>query len=128
MASKDLYHDIKVSQCIAAATLSATTTGTAVDTQDYESVTFVINAGAGLSADNKMTVSLVEGYASDTLTDVAAADYLNASFDIIATGVYKIGYRGVKRYVAVKLTETGTVSAPMSAMAVLSSARIVPVA
>jgi hypothetical protein len=125
---KDLVHDIKVAQCVVAQTLTATTTGTAVDMSGYEAATFIINVGTGVSTDNKLTVSLVEGAASDSLTDVAAADQLNASFDITAVGVYKIGYRGVKRYVAVKLTETGTVSAPVSVTGVLSSARVAPIA
>jgi hypothetical protein len=127
MASKDLFNGIAARQCLAAQTLSATATGTAVDTATFESVTGIINAGAGLTATNKLTVSLVEGDTAGTLTDVAAEDYLGSGpFDITATGSYKIGYRGVKQYVAIKLTVTGTVSTPVGASIILSHPTVEP--
>lgn len=126
MASKDLYNEVKVSQCVAAASLTATTTGTAVDTAGYEGVTFAINVGTGLDETNYFTATLVEGDASNSLTNVETVDYLGASIDIQAAGAHKIGYRGNKRYVAVKLTETGTATAPVSVTAVLSSPRVAP--
>lgn len=127
MAMKDLFNGVAARQSIAAQTITATATGTAVDTATFESVTGIINAGAGLSTSNKLTVSLVEGDVSDTLTAVAAADYLgDGPFDITAAGSYKIGYRGVKQYVAIKLTVTGTVSAPASASIILSHPSVEP--
>lgn len=129
MATKDLYNDVAVRQTIAAVAVTATTTGTAVDTVMYEGVTGVINAGVGLTAANKLTISLVEGDAAGTLTDVAKEDYLgNGPFDITAAGSYKIGYRGVKEFVAIKLTVTGTVNTPVSASIILSSPSVSPTA
>lgn len=127
MAMKDLFNDIAARQTLAAQTLTATATGTAVDTIEFQGVTGIINAGAGLTTSNKLTVSLVEGDVAGTLTDVAAEDYLGTGpFDITAAGSYKIGYRGVKEYVAVKLTVTGTVSTPVSASIILSHPNVAP--
>lgn len=127
MAMKDLYNDVAVRQSIAAATITANITGTAIDTSMFEGVTGVINAGAGLTASNKIKVSLVEGDTADTLTDVGIDDYLgNGPFDVTAAGSYKIGYRGIKQFVAIKLTVTGTVSTPASATIILSSPNVSP--
>ncbi len=125
MASRDLFSEIAPRPSVAAQSVTATLTGTAVDTITYESATGVINAGAGLTTENKLTVSLVEGDVSGTLTDVAAEDYITGGpFDITAAGVYKIGYRGVKRYVAIKLTVAGTVNTPVSGSIILGHPRV----
>lgn len=106
MASKDLYHDIEVREA---------KTDTAIDTAGYESLTFAVTAAGAAKA------TILAGDDAETLTEINADDYLDGPLDVAEAGTYKMGYRGTKKYAAVKLTGTGT-----TAVAILGHARIAP--
>ena len=111
---RDLHNEIKVSRAISPA--AATTDNTAfvsqiADTLNFESLEFVGCAGSIADADVTFTVLVEEGDNS-SLTDAAAV----ADADLLGTEVgaavlfsddnksFKIGYKGVKRYVRVTIT------------------------
>lgn len=105
MACKDLYNTIK---------LTNAKTGTAVDTMGFASVTF------GIVGTSTAKVNLIEGDNAEKLTDVRIEDYLGSPIDTKKGGLFKIGYRGNKRYVGVKITGDAT------AIAILGHAQDVP--
>lgn len=137
MASRDLYHSVKHVSALDPVVLSATTNGAIVDTKGYESVTFVVQTGvatAGPDASNYITVTIQEGD-SATLTDAAtvtAANTLGTAPVIDAAGdasnEFRFGFLGTKRYARLVFTETGTFSAPASALAILGHPLHAPVA
>ena len=144
MASRDLASDIKVVPALLSVALSATTNGLIIDTKGFESVTFEINVGtatAGFDSSNKFVVTASAGNAVNdettptSITDAAtvtSADLIGTPPELDATGddekVYRFGYRGVKRYIRLVFTETGTAAAPISATCILSHARHLPIA
>lgn len=107
MVNKDLYNSVKVAGAL---------TDVAVDTAGFSSLVFAVTTTGAATA------TLYEGDTSDTLTEVNVADYLGAAINKTEAGTYKVGYRGNKRYVAVKLTGTGT-----TAVAILGNANLEPV-
>jgi hypothetical protein len=92
-----------------------------IDRQGFESAGFVWGVGvdAALDGSNYWTPSVEE---SDTTADadfttVAAADLINNTLAVVdATSeddtLQLVEYIGSKRYVRIKLTETGTLSGP----------------
>ena len=106
MAYKDLYNTIDV---------FGAKTDTAIDVKGYNSVMFAVTA-TGVA-----TATLMEGDTAESLTEVKTEDYLGTKLDITDAGTYKVGYRGTKRYVAVKLTGEGT-----TAIAILGHALLEP--
>lgn len=132
---KDLHSDIKVSRAIspaAAIANNAATDSQIIDTIGYESLLFVINAGA--LTDGTLTPSLQEGDAANLsdAANVAAGDTHGSSAVINATDdnvVRKIGYRGNKRYVRLRLTQAGaTAGGFVDAVAVQGHPQTQPVA
>lgn len=131
MASRDLVNEISVQECIPPllATASTTTGATAVDTQGYEGVTVVFNAGA-VSAACTVTLSLVECATSGgTYTAVALGDIIGGALPAVNTGtanqVYAVGYRGSQRFIKGQIALGGTVStgADVSCSVILSHGR-----
>jgi hypothetical protein len=120
-----------------AATLTATTNGNTIDRAGYGQVDFNVQVGTSTTADadNLFTVSLEHSDASDmdpAEAVTAANGLLGANLVINATGdankVNHIGYNGIKRYVRLVATETGTASVQICATAVLSEPAQQPVA
>ncbi|WP_061306756.1 hypothetical protein [Clostridium botulinum] len=107
MVNKDLYNSIKVVEA---------KTDTAIDTSGFSSAVFAI------TTTGTATAKLYEGDKEDALTEVKEDDYLGNAITADGAGVYKVGYRGSKRYVAVKLTGTGT-----TALGILGHANLEPV-
>lgn len=102
---KDLYSNVGLEVAVVPATLTATNTSAAIDLQGYDSAMVIINTGAIGGAGN-FTPKLTECATSGgTYTDVAAAD-LNGTFisALAASSVYKVGYRGSKRFIKTVLT------------------------
>ena len=102
---KDLYSNVGVEAAVVPATLTATNTSAAIDLQGYDSAMIIIQTGAIGGAGN-FTPKLTECATSGgTYTDVASTD-LNGSFisALAASSVYKVGYRGSKRYLKTVLT------------------------
>lgn len=102
---KDLYSNVGVVAAVVPATLTATNTSAAIDLQGFDSALVVIQTGA-IAASGNFTPKLTECATSGgTYTDVAVAD-LNGAFTdpLAASSVYKIGYRGNKRFIKTVLT------------------------
>jgi hypothetical protein len=110
---RDLFSEVKCSRALSP--VAATTDNTAyvsqiVDTQNFDSTLFVGQLGSVADADTTLTVLVEDGNASN-LSDNAAVDdaYL---IGIEAMGLqfdsdnktFKIGYKGLKRYVRVTIT------------------------
>jgi hypothetical protein len=136
--TQDLYNSIKVKPALNIQTISTNTTtaGNIIDTQGFESCTFLFFMGA--LTDGDYTVLLQEGDASN-LSDVASVadgDMIpdsggEASASFTADGddnkVSKIAYKGTKRYVRLSIVSASTSSgAVCGALAVLGHARSDP--
>jgi hypothetical protein len=96
---------------LAPADYAATTKGTAIDLQGFNSATLIVNSGA-ITSSGLYDVRMQE---ADTTTDVdfsdvAADDLLGAlPAALAATSVYKQGYKGAKRYIRAVITkQSGT--------------------
>lgn len=113
---RDLFSNIKCSRAISPAN---TTDDTAIvsqilDTADYEGNTFVMSTGSVSDANVTFTVLMEDGD-NASLTDNASV----ADADLIGTEsgatplfsddnkVWKLGYKGSKRYVRVTVTPSG---------------------
>jgi hypothetical protein len=102
---KDLYSNVGIDAAVVPATLTATNTSAAIDLQGFESAMVIIQTGAIGGAGN-FTPKLTECATSGgTYTDVAAAD-LNGIFPAVlaASSIYRVGYRGSKRFIKTVLT------------------------
>lgn len=132
------FHGRKIVNALnQAATLTATGAGNIIDRQGYGLVDVAVQVGTSTTADgsNYFTVSLEAGDVADMLSAteaVTAANGLvganlvvNATTD--ANKVNHIGYNGIKRYVRLVYTETGTASVQLAAVAILSEAAQAPV-
>lgn len=145
--SRDFIHNVRATQAMNPATFSATTNGTTVDTQGFESLTFMIavgtNGGNAFSTTDKVTFTVEEGDQADAsdMAGITTAEYLAAArqdgttwdriLDATADDqeVYSLGVQlNTKRYKRVVATEAGTVSAVIiGAIAALGHAHHAPV-
>lgn len=128
-AVKDIQSRIGVVAAVVPATLTATNTSAAIDLQGYNGACVVINTGAVAGAGN-FTPKLTECDTSGgTYTDVAAAD-LSGSFVsvLVQNSVYKVGYKGSKRFLKTVLTLNSGTSIVAGAVVVLGEANKAPVA
>lgn len=138
MASRDLTSNINPKAAIIPQVVSDNTAAKsgAIDTQGYESVTFVVETGVLVDADATFAVVIKDG---DTSTQSAHAAVDGAfligtttlaSFDFSAdSACRKIGYIGAKRYVSIEITPTNNASAaPIAAICVLGHAKVKPAA
>lgn len=107
-----------------------------IDRQGYDSLTFAILTGALPDADATFAVALFEDDAANMATEVAVA-----AADIVGTlalasfifsdddKVFKVGYKGAKRYVRLKITPANNTSASLyAAIAILGHAAFQPTA
>lgn len=135
MDFRDLHHNLHVANALNTTAISAngTATGVVIDTLNYRGHEFVIKSGT--LTDGTYTPSIEEGDASD-LSDasaVAAGDLLGtiAGATFAATddnAVKKIGYRGNKRYIRIKITASGVTSGgSIGAVIAQAFARSMPV-
>lgn len=146
---RDSHSNHKVVQTLDPVNVTATTNCAGADRQGFESVDHVINVGESgdtLNGTNYWTLIIEESDDNSTFTAVtAAADVLVGSNSrvsapngsgVFATiddaaeddAVYRIGYRGGKRYSRVTITENGTLNTgtPMAASAILGHAEQAP--
>lgn len=132
MASKDLFHNVRVKNAIdptAIRNANAAVVSAIIDTQGYESLLFAIESG--VITDGTLTPSLLESDDSGMAGSnaVAAADTLGtvagATFAITDDSVTKtIGYKGGKRYVTLTVTQAAaTTGGFYSAVAIQGHAR-----
>lgn len=133
---KDMHSNISVLHAITPAAVG--TTGIAggklsgiLDRQGFESVEFAIMSGASATVADTITPIVYEAAATDdSFTSVAAADLLGdeTALTLTAAKSTRIGYRGNKRYLKLRLYGTGTATAIVAAVAVLGNPHQAPVA
>jgi len=126
---KDIYSGLGIVAAVVPATLTATNTSAAIDLQGFDGAMVIIQTGA-IGGSGNFTPKLTECATSvGTYTDVAAAD-LNGSFTdpLAASSVYKIGYRGNKRYIKTVLTLNSGTSIVAGVVVVKGAPAIAPVA
>jgi len=104
----------------------------AIDRRGFDSVEFAFHSGASATVADTITPVVLEANATgDSFTSVADADLIGneAPLTLTAAGVGKrIGYRGNKRYLKLRLYGTGTATAIVAAQAILGNPSRAPVA
>lgn len=133
---KDMHSNIRVLHAITPQAVG--TSGIAngklsgiLDRRGYESAEFVFSYGTSATVADTITPVIYEAAATgDTFTSVADADLIGseAAIALTAAGSSKIGYRGNKRYLKIRLYGTGHATGIVSAALVLGDAHIGPVA
>lgn len=133
---KDMHSKIKVINAITPAAVG--TSGAAngklsgvIDRRGYESVEFVFNYSTAGATGDTITPVVLEGDATGgSFTSVADADLIGseAAITLTAAGASRIGYRGNKRYLKLRLYGVGHATGLVGAMAVLGDAHDAPVA
>jgi len=135
---RDMHSNISVLSAIAPQAIG--TTGAAngklsgiIDRQGYEAVEFVFQSGASASVADTINPVVFEAAATgDSFTSVADADLIGTEagqkLTLTAAGASRIGYRGNKRYLKLRLYGLGTATAIVSAAAVLGKPHLAPVA
>lgn len=111
---------------------STTTAGAIIDTQGYNSLTFVMNVGA--RTDGTYTLSIEHGDNS-ALSDTSTPDATDLVGTAAGTAISaaqsqkKLGYVGNKRYVRVNIVSTSvTTGATAGALAILGRPAVGPIA
>lgn len=137
----DLHNNIRPVRLISPVAAGTTGTGKTSaaslgDRQGYGGVEILLDYGTVTATNATITVTVLEGDVTGTMTSVADADLIGtevlAGLAAAATrtsGTSKnvtkrIGYKGIKRYVQVKMVNTVTATTPIAATAILFSAAI----
>lgn len=134
MAQVDSYNNNKLVPALAPAQLTASADGITIDTQGYQSLQFMVNATAGtgatLNSSNYFAVQVWAGDASNMSDEVqltGAESILGTTGNFEAIGTKEFGVITEKRYVRIKLAETGTATALFYAVASLGASLNKPV-
>lgn len=133
----ELYSTLKVVTHLVPADRTADATSTGVQVADYLTVLFLFLAGAAGTLDGSNNFAGIIEESNDstdgsdgTWTAVADKDLIGAEPVFDAAGdvskTYKVGYRGSAKWLRVKLDETGTVTAFLSAVVMLAVPRELP--
>ena len=120
MSAYDLVNNIKVVNAINAAAITGDSSeSSAIDTAGFESVTVVAQMAAFTSGAGK--IQILEGETSaGSFTAVADEDLINVPEKMVAAGaVSKVGYRGNKQFIKVKIVKDSTISATVGAVVIL---------
>lgn len=133
---KDMHSNIKVLSAIAPQAVG--TTGAAngklsgiIDRQGFESVEFVYQSGTSASQADTITPVVLEADATNgSFTSAADADLLGTeeAITLTAAAAKRVGYRGNKRYLKLRLYGLGTATAIVAGAAVLGYPHQKPVA
>lgn len=127
MSAYDLVNNIKVVNAVNSAALTADSDeSAAIDTAGFESVTVIAQMAAFTSGAGKISIS--ECDTSDgSFTEVADEDLINVPENMAAAGaVSKVGYRGHKQFIKVKIAKDSAISAisaTVGAVVILGNAR-----
>lgn len=120
MSAYDLVNNIKVVNAVNSAALTDDSSeSAAVDTAGFESVTVIAQMSAFTSGAGKISIS--ECDTSDgSFTAVAESDLINVPEKMAAAGaVSKVGYRGHKQFIKVKIAKDSAISATVGAVVIL---------
>lgn len=124
MSAYDLVNNIKVVNAVNSDSLiDDSSESAAIDTAGFESVTVIAQMSAFTSGAGKISIS--ECDTSDgSFTAVAESDLINAPESMAAAGaVSKVGYRGHKQFIKVKIAKDSAISATVGAVVILGNAR-----
>jgi len=135
--SHDIHNNIKVvtaivPQAVGTTGIAGGKLSSAIDRKGYGSVEFVYQSGASAAATDRITPIVYEGDTTDgSFASVADSDLLGTEGQLTPTSVgaiKRVGYKGTKRYLKLRLYGTGTATAIVGANAVLSTPESAPVA
>lgn len=124
MSAYDLVNNIKVVNAVnSEAVTGDSSESAAIDTAGFESVTVIAQMSAFTSGAGKISIS--ECDTSDgSFTAVADEDLINAPESMAVAGaVSKVGYRGHKQFIKVKIAKDSAISATVGAVVILGNAR-----
>lgn len=124
MSAYDLVNNIKVVNAVNSAVLADDSDeSSAIDTAGFESVTVVAQMSAFTSGAGKISISECDT-SNGSFTAVAESDLINAPENMAAVGaVSKVGYRGHKQFIKVKIVKDSAISATVGAVVILGNAR-----
>jgi hypothetical protein len=136
MNQRDIYNNVKLvsvitPQAVGTTGIAGGKLSSAIDLKGYGSAMFSYQSGTSASVADTITPLVYEADATgDTFTSVAAADLLGteAAITLSASAAKKVGYKGNKRYLKLRLYGTGTATAIVAATAVLGTPEAAPVA
>jgi hypothetical protein len=141
---KDLHHNIKPVTTLLPVVTSTDKDGAAVDRQGFRSVEHIVHIGAPgdtFSGSVKFDFFIEESDNGTDWTGVTAADSILGQFTLGTNGLfltvdgnakcsklYRIGYRGNKRYSRVTMDKTGTHTngTPLSMSAIKGNPELAP--
>lgn len=139
MANRDGSNEKKIlwAKVPTAISSNTTTASNIIDTQGFDTVTFVVTASAytdgtytpALSESNDSGMSGENDVADAEMTRLESAAAVSAATTNSTDASKKIGYLGNKRYVTCDIVSTGTSSgATVGVLAILENANVQPVA
>lgn len=129
---KDQVRDLALVEALAGTNITSDTdtTGADVDMQGFEAVTMIVQVGPYTDGDYEVVVEHADDDGSgnpDTWSAVPDDDLLGSETTLSSAGAFKIGYRGIKRHVRLKITSTNTsTGAYVSGVAVQGHGRRAP--
>ena len=130
---KNLKQKIYVAKCLDAQVITADTNCASVDTQDINSLAFLVNVAAfTFTGVNKIALTLQESDDNSTWANVTEVYEGTAPSPIILDTVpegdkaHLVEYRGGKRYARLVLDVSGTVSVAMSVAAISNKPELMP--
>lgn len=120
MSAYDLVNNIKVVNAVNSAALTADSDeSAAIDTAGFESVTVIAQMSAFTSGAGKISISECDT-SNGSFTAVAESDLINAPENMATAGaVSKVGYRGHKQFIKVKIVKDSAISATVGAVVIL---------
>ena len=135
---EDLHNNIDIRRVISPVSVSDNTAqvGQIIDRQGFDSLEYAIATGSLADADATFTVLLEEGDNSALSDAAAVADAQLLGTEALASfifsddnKVFKLGYKGYKRYTRLTITPGANASAALiSAIAILGCPNIAPTA
>ena len=135
--SHDIHNNIKVLTAITPQAVGTTGVANdklsaAIDRKGYGSAEFTYHSGASATGTDTITPIVYEGDTTNgSFTSVAAGSLLGSETALTLTSagvINRVGYRGNKRYLKLRLYGTGTATAIVAAQAILSTPEAAPVA
>lgn len=144
---REMQNSFVVRRAIAAVAVGTTgiangKLGKIIDLQGFNGLTFVIDYGTVTATNATVTPVMYEGDVTGTMTSVADADMVPISGGELAASLIaaatrtsgttknfatKLSYKGVKRYVQLRLYSTVTAGPPVGATALLFFPDVMPV-
>lgn len=139
MNKVDLHNQVRVRTSIkpVALTTVAGVTGKVVDRKGYNGVEILVEYGEITATNATLTLTVLEGDATGTMTSVADADLIGTELLASVTAgartsgtgknvSKRVGYKGNKRYVQAKIVPTVTAATVVAAQVLLHTPDVGP--